>query len=333
MKLATFLSSSTTRMRIPDQLSRTRRALSMPPRTPCYARARRARPEPSLPAPGLRGDPRDRPPRQRGRARARGVRPRPGRLPRVAGAPPPAPRDPRGRGEREPRRQPRLLGGATLRPARRRAPAAAARARGAGPGAHRALRRAGRLRRSLRAGPAHRRGTARRRGRACRRSGSSPPISWAPSATSRGPSSRATAWATASATGSSGCAARSGLKEDLALFAAILALAGAAFIVMTWSPPAESRRPRRAVNSSGRSATAPRARAACEVDELVGVGDGEVVPARPRVPASPVRAEEPVEPHRAEPADPPRLPVHRENHGIGEHAAASGARGAARLPA
>jgi membrane protein DedA with SNARE-associated domain len=29
-------------MRIPDQLSPTRRALSMPPRTPCYARARRA---------------------------------------------------------------------------------------------------------------------------------------------------------------------------------------------------------------------------------------------------------------------------------------------------
>ena len=107
-------------------------------------------------------------------------------------------------------------------------------ARGAGPGAHRALRRAGRLRRALRAGPAHRRGTTRGRGRA-------PPlrffaanllgaicyVPW-PVLAGYGVGYGLGDWIER-------LRRAVGLKEDVALFAAILALAGMAFIAMTWA--------------------------------------------------------------------------------------------------
>src|SRR5437016_2698613 len=53
-----------------------------------------------------------------------------------------------------------------------------------------------------------------------------------------------------------------------------------------------------------------------EVDEIGGVGDGEIVPARPAIPPGPLRAEEPIEPDGTEAADRSRLSIHAVNEAV-----------------
>src|SRR5260370_26318171 len=53
-----------------------------------------------------------------------------------------------------------------------------------------------------------------------------------------------------------------------------------------------------------------------DMDEVGGVGDGEIVPAGPAIPPGPLRAEQAIEPDGAESADRSGLAVHPEDESV-----------------
>src|SRR5262249_46389350 len=53
-----------------------------------------------------------------------------------------------------------------------------------------------------------------------------------------------------------------------------------------------------------------------DMDEIGGVGDGEIVPAGPAIPPEPLRAEQAIEPDGAEAADRPGLAVHPDDQAV-----------------
>src|SRR5712691_10481335 len=55
-----------------------------------------------------------------------------------------------------------------------------------------------------------------------------------------------------------------------------------------------------------------------DMDEVGGVGDGEIVPAGPAIPPGPLRAEQAIEPDGAESADRPGLAVHSDDQAVGD---------------
>src|SRR5207244_1322534 len=153
---------------------------------------------------------------------------------------------------------------------------------------------------------------------ACHTASSLSPICWEPSSMLPAPSSPATGSATASATtsrSSAGWRAASSAWPWPPCSPRSLSY-GSGGSVAPGEPPAELGHER--VGALRRERDQSTARA--QPHEVRGVGDEEIVPARARVPAEPVRAEEAVEADAAEPSHRARLPIDGGDGGIRDHA-------------